>query len=598
MHWLWLRRRRTFFIFEGRHYTYGEVYAQAQRYARLFLAERGRLVDSDRLGGSERLSLGIYMDNTPEFVFAALAAGLSNSILFAINTGSFRGETLAKVIDQAGITRPDHERRLRPRGGERASGTSPCWDAMTFFLPAAPGEMGGTVATGLLETACRRPQDSPAAHGTVLPWTTSARCSSSTPPVQPAFPRAVPCTHIKLVGAGFVVESAVRLTKGGTGATYPCRSLHSNGRGILGIPAAENRRVCSFVLKQPLAAHPRLRGGHAGTGVSFLNYVGQPLHYIVRRPGEEVTAAARRWTGPWRTTPGTGSAGPTATALQWSDRKKLMRYLNMEHIFEIYGSTEAVITTANLPGDPIDSVGKVPASVMILDEQCRECEPGVVDAGGRLLNYDQAVGEICSRVDRDNLRFEGYLGDSTATSQKFRDGIYHSGDLGHIRVINRKRYLFFNGRTDDWIRKDGENFSAENVLQYAQQMPGVDIAVAYGAPCDVSDEKVMVAVQMKKDAAFDPEAVHAWFMNQQKEGGMDPKWMPDFIRVIDSFPVTDTHKIVVRPYKKEHYNIEAGPGMTIYYRTKGDETYHPLSPEKYRELKACFVRNGRENLLG
>ena len=43
------------------------------------------------------------MDNTPEFLFASFGAGLSNSILFAINSG-FRGETLAKVMEQAGIS--------------------------------------------------------------------------------------------------------------------------------------------------------------------------------------------------------------------------------------------------------------------------------------------------------------------------------------------------------------------------------------------------------------------------------------------------------------------------------------------------------------
>ena len=59
---------------------------------------------SGKLGLNERLALGIYMENTPEFIYAALGAGLSNSILFAINTG-FRGETLAKVINQANITR-------------------------------------------------------------------------------------------------------------------------------------------------------------------------------------------------------------------------------------------------------------------------------------------------------------------------------------------------------------------------------------------------------------------------------------------------------------------------------------------------------------
>ena len=60
------------------------------------------------------------------------------------------------------------------------------------------------------------------------------------------------------------------------------------------------------------------------------------------------------------------------------DRKKLMRYLNMHHIYELYGSTEAPITTANKPGDPIESVGRIPGTVVILDEQGRPCPPGKV----------------------------------------------------------------------------------------------------------------------------------------------------------------------------------------------------------------------------
>jgi len=103
MWWMWPRRGRTFFIFEGRQYTYGEVYRQSLRYADFFLAERKKRIAKGLLGPDERLSLGIYMDNTPEFLFASFGAGLSNSVLFAINTG-FRGETLGKVIDQARIS--------------------------------------------------------------------------------------------------------------------------------------------------------------------------------------------------------------------------------------------------------------------------------------------------------------------------------------------------------------------------------------------------------------------------------------------------------------------------------------------------------------
>ena len=83
---------------------------------------------------------------------------------------------------------------------------------------------------------------------------------------------------------------------------------------------------------------------------------------------------------------------------------------------------------------------------------------------GRILNYDQAVGEIC-RVADDTAAVPGLLRQRRANTSKYRDGVYHSGDLGHILVRDGKRYLFFDGRTDDWIRKDGENFSALQVAR-------------------------------------------------------------------------------------------------------------------------------------
>lgn len=588
MWWLWLRRDRTFFIFEGREYTYCEVYLQSQRYADFFLSERSRLVENGKLGKNDRFALGIYMDNTPEFIFASLAAGLSNSILFAINTG-FRGETLAKVINQAKIT------RLITNAGSAAE--------IENALPGITvlGREDILFAGNEDEIAGRRyrPLDQAVDEAALTGGKRSMAPIDNFSPVliiytsgTTSLPKAVPCTHIKLLGAGFVVESDVRLTRKDRG--YISMPLFHSNAWYIGI-LPQMIAGSSFVLKRRFSARA-FEEDMLEHGVTFLNYVGQPLHYIIDAlekkygNGEAVEKAlSKHPKNRFRLAYGNGASVV--------DRRKLMRYLGMEHIFEIYGSTEAVITTANRRGDPIESVGRAPDSVLILDEQGRECASGITDANGLLMNYDQAVGEICARVGSDNLRFEGYLGDSKATSQKFRDGIYHSGDLGHIRIIKGRRYLYFNGRTDDWIRKDGENFSAENVLQYAQEMPGVDCAIAYGAPCDVSDEKVMVTVQLKKEAEFDPEKVHEWLTCQQKEGGMDPKWMPDFIRIIESFPVTDTHKIVVRPYKREHFNIERNPGMVIYLRMKGDERYHAMTLEKYLEMKECFIRNGRESLL-
>jgi fatty-acyl-CoA synthase len=586
--WMWTRRKRVLFIFEGREYTYGETYKQSNIYANFFLSERKKRVDEGKLGKKERLAIGVYMENTPEYVFASLAAGLSNSILFAINTG-FRGETLARVIDQSKISflvvnegsaeevkKVSREITVIGDKDILCVGTEEEIKKTGYkSLAKAIAETGERVS-GLYRVSVDN-------FSPVIVIYTSGTTG---------MPKGVPCTHIKLVGAGFVVQGAVKLTKKDRG--YISMPLFHSNAWYIGI-LPQLIAGGSFVLKRKFSASA-FEKDMLEHGITFLNYVGQPLHYIIDAlekkygSGDAIEKAlAGHPENRFRVAYGNGASV--------IDRKNLKRYLGMEHIFEIYGSTEAVITTANRPGDPIDCVGMAPKDVLILNEEGKQCPPGLIDAGGKLKNYDEAVGEICRKVGTDNLRFDGYFDNKGATSQKFRDGMYHSGDLGHVRVMNGKRYLYFNGRTDDWIRKDGENFSAENVLHFAQEIPGVDTAVAYGAPCQVADEHVMVTVQLKKNYAFNPDEAHAWLLKQQKEGGMDPKWMPDYIRIIDSFPVTDTQKIMVRPYKKDYFNIEKNPDMQVYFRERGGSSYHRLTQQKFNEIKDGFTKNGRESFL-
>ncbi len=531
--------------------------------------------------------MGIYVDNTPEFIFAAFAAGLSNSILFAVNTG-FRGETLVNVIGQSGVSMLIINSSTIAEAEKIRSQSDLREEDILYAGPK--GEIEGR-PYGILEEAveaaaqktgkCRVPRVD--LFSPVLVIYTSGTTG---------LPKGVPCTHAKMIGAGFVVEAAVKLTKRDRG--YIAMPLFHANDWYIGI-LPQMIAGGSFVLKRKFSASA-FEEDMLEYGVTFLNYVGQPLHYIISAlekeygSGEAVEEAlAHDPRNRFRAAYGNGASVV--------DRAKIEKYLGMEHVYEIYGSAEAVVTTVNRPGDPFESLGRCSKSVVILDESDRECAPGIAGDDGRLANYDQAVGEICRMVGENNLRFGGYFGNAEATRLKFRDGIFHSGDLGHIRIIDGKKYLYFNGRTDDWIRKDGENFSAENVLDYAKGIPGAHLAIAYGCPCDVSDEKVMIAVQMREGCEFDPDEAFAWLTGQQQEGGMDPKWMPDFIRVVEQFPLTDTHKIVVRPYKKEHYNLEEHPGMRVYYMERGDATYAPLSAEKYRSMKESFIRNGREALL-
>ena len=121
------------------------------------------------------------------------------------------------------------------------------------------------------------------------------------------------------------------------------------------------------------------------------------------------------------------------------------------------------------------------AAVQILNERGEACPPAELGPDGKITNYAVAVGEIC-RVAADTGLFQGYFDNPDANSSKYRGGVYHSGDLGHILERDGKRYLFFDGRTDDWIRKDGENFSALQVARLIQEHPDIVLAAAYGVP--------------------------------------------------------------------------------------------------------------------
>jgi fatty-acyl-CoA synthase len=546
-------------------------------------------VDSGRLKNNKRLSLGIYMDNTPEFIYASLGAGLSNSILFAINTG-FRGEILAKIMDQAEISLLLINASTLKEVEDVIKSARTVGPEDVYFIgdKKSVQSNGFSLLEGTVADASR----------VAVPESYRVKVDNFSPVIviytsgTSGMPKGVPCTHVKMVGAGFVVQSAVHLNKRDRG--YISMPLFHSNAWYIGI-LPQMIAGGSFVLKRRFSASA-FEEDMLAYGVTFLNYVGQPLHYIIDAlerkygSGEAVEAAlAKHPQNRFRSAYGNG-----ATV---NDRIKFKRYLGMEHVYEIYGSTEAVITTANRPGDPIDSVGRVDSSTVVLDETGRQCEPGIVDASGALINYDKAVGEICRKVGDNNIRFDGYFGNAGATSQKFRNGWYHSGDLGHVRIVNGKRYMFFNGRTDDWIRKDGENFSAENVLNFAQNVPCVDCAIAYGAPCEIADEKVMITVQLKDGVAFEPDKVYEWFIQQQNEGGMDPKWMPDYIRVIEKFPVTNTQKIIVRPFKRENFNLDGNPGMHVYFRQRGDNTYRRLTPEEFNKIKEDFKTNGRKSVL-
>ena len=97
----------------------------------------------------------------------------------------------------------------------------------------------------------------------------------------------------------------------------------------------------------------------------------------------------------------------------------------------------------------------------ILDEQERP-----VPADGRTL------GEVCMR---GNIVAKGYYDNPDATAASFRDGWFHSGDLG---VLHPDGYIELRDRAKDIIISGGENISTIEVENVLYRHPAVaDVAV-------------------------------------------------------------------------------------------------------------------------
>jgi fatty-acyl-CoA synthase len=577
--------RRVFLCQHERSWTYRQYRDESVRFAHFLLRRLGP-VDERRPG-----HVAMLLENHLELLALYGGCAYAGLTLFGVNTG-LRGDTLAGVLEQSGARLLVVDERLLPEV-ERIAGRLRGVPRENLLVLRTSGE-ADLAGRDLL--ACMASEVAPAG------------ASLEAPPVavEPTrnlmviytsgttgLPKGINNNHLKffLIGKGV----SGNLSLGPDDRGYACMPLfHSNAMFLGFHPALET--CASLALRERFSAS-QFVPDVLQHGVTWWNYVGEPVHYVLgaierQYGGDEariLAEVARNPANRLRHAVGNGAAPP--------DIDRFTRWLGLDDMFELYGSTEAAISTFRRKGDPRGSVGEIQdPNVRILRADGSECPPARLGADGRILNYEEAVGEIC-RVAADTGLFQGYYGNPEANSSKYREGVYHSGDLGHIVERDGRRFLFFDGRTDDWIRKDGENFSAAQVGRLLQEHPDVDLAAAYGVPCAVSDELVMAALKLRPGARFDPAGFFAFCEQQVQQGGMDRKWFPDFVRVVEDFEFTQTQKILVRELKARHFNRRLLADDAIYWRQRGDAAFRPFTREDYERVRREFEAAERLQLL-
>lgn len=339
-------------------------------------------------------------------------------------------------------------------------------------------------------------------------------------------PKACRCTQGRMAFIGAVL--AERFALGPGSCCYLSMPLfHSNALMAGWAPAV----VAGATMALPTGGRFSASGFLADVRrhhVTYANYVGRPLSYVLataQRPDDG--------DNPLRVVFGNEAAA--------GDVERFARRFGCT-VVDNYGSTEGGVAISRTPDTPAGALGPAPAGVLVVGPDGSECPVARFDGGGRLAD-PEAIGEMVSTSGAAG--FEGYWDDDDAEHQRVRDGWYFTGDLVYKDTAG---FLWFAGRTDDWLRVDGENIAAAPVARILERHPDVMMAAVYAVPDPAVGDQVMAALQLHPGATFDGEGFAAFLAAQPDLG---TKWAPRYVRICPALPVTATTKILVRQLRAE-----------------------------------------------
>lgn len=532
--------------FEGRSWTWDEIVAEAcVRASVLSTLEPGP--------GRTQVHVGVLLQNVPDFVFWLLGAALSGDVVVGINP-TRRGAELAHDARHADVdvlvTEPHHFA-----------------DIDGVDLPVPAGLVWDVESAEYADLLARHrgaglPDRDPSPEDLFLLLFSSGSTGA---------PKAVVCTQGRL---GRLTEGmAERISVTRDAVNYLSLPLFHGHSIMMSLSTAVQAGACVVMVRKFSASRlvPDLREH----GVTFFNYVGRTLSYVLAQPEQPTDSdnALRVVFG--------SEASP-------AEVREFRRRFGVEDVREGYGASEGVIRITPVPGAPESSLG-LPAGVEaeIRDpETGLECPRARFDENGVLLNAEEATGEIVAVGKGPD--FEGYYRNDAAMAERLRFGgaDFWTGDLGYRDVDG---WFYFGGRPADWLRVDGENFGAapvERILARHAAFAGVH---AFGVPDPRTGDLLMAVVTLAEGARFDPEEFDAFLAAQPDLGA---KWRPSFVRVVAEVPLTGSGKVDKAPLRATAWESDR-----VWFAPTRNEPYRLLDEAARAEIRRQFVAVGNENRL-
>jgi fatty-acyl-CoA synthase len=545
--------------FGDRQWTHRELLAESERFAALYRS---------RLDPSRPPHIGLLLDNTPDYVFALCGAGLAGAAVAGLNytrRGEYLGHDISHTDIQFVITEPRHAEHLRT-GTEGVALPGGILVSDRFADRDDPPTVGDPLEQALEAAwadheAGRHGWSDLAEPDVDALWALLFTSGTS------AAPKAVRCTQRRLLTTGNRMAMMLELGPDDIGyASMPLFHTNSLMSGLA--PALVSG--ASLSLARRFSAS-RFLSEVRHYGATWFNYTGKLLTYLLATPERPDDAD-----NPLRV--GFGNEGSPQVVEAASARFGL-------RIIDVFGSTEGAIALDRTGNRPRGSIGRLRQGILVVDEDGNEAPRAEFDGEGRLVNADESVGEMVNTLGVGP--FEGYYRNEEAMRHTTRQGWYWSGDLGYV---DDDGWIFFAGRSTDWLRVDGENFTAAPIEAIVGRHPDVMLVSAYGVPAPDAGDQVMVALLLRDGAAFDAASFAAWL---DAQADLSPKWQPSFVRVCEALPSTPTNKILTRTLTHEKFRTDRVHGDAVYLRTRGDQYFHRFGEEEELALRDAFTSHGR-----
>jgi fatty-acyl-CoA synthase len=445
------------------------------------------------------MHIGSLLGNSPEMLLQMAAAGLGGYVLCGVNN-TRRGEALAADIRRADcqfvVTDAEHR---------------PLLDGL---------DLG---ATQILDSSTPQWAELISGAGDLVPY----REVSATDAFMMIFtsgtsgnPKAVQVSHLMAMFAGTNLVQRFALSEQDT--CYVSMPLFHSNAVVAGWAPA----VCSGAAIVPAKfSASNFLDEVREHGVTYMNYVGKPLAYILATPERDDDAD-----------------NPLRVAFGNEANDKDIAAFGRRFAVQVedgFGSTENAVIIVREEGTPKGSIGKGIEGIAIYNsDTVSECAVARFDATGALANADEAVGELVNTTGSGF--FTGYYNDPEANAERMRHGMYWSGDLAYR---DSNGWIYLAGRTADWMRVDGENITAAPIERILLRHGSINRVAVYAVPDGHVGDQVMAAVVLNDGHTLDPDAFEA-FLDAQPD--LSPKARPRYVRIATDLPSTATHKVLKR----------------------------------------------------